>query len=97
MVTCQASEVAVLELLLAFAMGALPGRMMGEKMLELAAIAIATGYRNKQGQLSYPHKKWKVLVVSCIRGSSRTQVQTTIVVSYSRWWTAFAPRGVKLE
>lgn len=95
--TCFASEFAALESLLAFAMGALSGQMMEEKMLAWAVIAIATGYRNKQGQLSYPHKKWKVLVVSCIRGSSRTQVQTTIVVSYSRWWTAFAPRGVKLE
>ena len=75
---------------MAFAMRALLGRLMGEKILALAVIAIATDYRNKQGQLNYPHKKWKVLAVSYMRGSSRTQVQTTIVCRT-------ALRGVKLE
>ena len=63
---------------------------MGEKILALAVIVIVTDYRNKQGQLNYPHKKWRALAVSYIRGSSHTQVQTTIV-----YRTAL--KGVKLE
>lgn len=58
--------------LLAFAIGASLGRLMGEKILALAVIVIAKDYHNKQGQLNYPHKKWRVLAVSYMRGSSRT-------------------------
>ena len=57
---------------MAFAMGALLERLMAERILALAVIVIATDYRNKQGQLNYPHKRWRVLAVSYMRGSSRT-------------------------